>query len=130
MKPYLTWRFAEVIWRAMDVHFAHIAQIHQYIGYVLKVGSGAVSRGIDPLHHLGITPARYVGLHAGCVVRRPCCLIVVQLYVVDPAVDHGNDQLLEVQPEIVPVVRLLAHEVRRVGFVQTGVQLGASIAGH
>lgn len=112
----------------MDVHAAHIAQIHQQIGYVLKVGPSTVPRRIDPLYHLGIAPAGNPGLHTGRIVSGPRGLVVEQLDVVYPAVNHGNDELFQIQPEIVPVVRLLAHKVRRTGLVQPGVYLGAAIA--
>jgi len=114
----------------VDVLLADIAQIHQHIGHVLEVGPGTVLGGIDPFDDLRVSPARNPCLHTRRVVSGPGDLVVVQLNIIYPAIDHGDDQLLQIEPEIVPIVGLLAHEIRRVGLVQSGVQLRASISGN
>jgi len=93
----------------MNILFANISKFHQLIGYILEVGSGAVLGGIDPLDHLGIAPAGYPRLHTRSVVGGPRDLVVVQLDIVYPTVDNGDDQLLQIQPQVVPIVGLLAN---------------------
>lgn len=75
-----------------------IAQVHQYIANVLEVCASLILGRIDPFHHLWITPAGYACLHTRCILRCSCGLIIEELHIVYPAIDHWYDQLLQIQP--------------------------------
>lgn len=64
-------------------------------------------------------------------MRGSCSSVVIQFYVINPAVNDSRDQLFNVEPNIVPFFLGLGTEiVDCVGFVELGFDLTATIAGN
>ena len=125
----LTRSFPEIVRRSFQRHVPRVSQRHQYICNVFEVSAGRRVARVQPLHGLGTTETWHPDVHARNVRRSPGCIVVNELYVIDPAIDHDGNQQFQVEPYIEVIAgRLLADVVNGCGFVQFGFELRAPVA--